>query len=297
MSRPSGLRRRGLPPSAAGVPAPADKRFRRSDARQARRRGLRAVVRRAAWWAAGGLVVLAGLAWAGSLFVGSSALRITHVVISGNVHLSHSDVEGLLAGIRDENIFSVDFDTYRARVMDSRWVQSVTLRRVLPATVEVRVVERVPIAIARVRQQLFLMDGQGVIIGPFGPQYREFDLPIVDGLMGAASATGAPADPQRIALLERLLTDLAPRPDLLRRLSQVDVSNPRDAVVLIDDEPAQLHLGDQEFLKRLQLYEESAGALHEQFPVIDYIELRFGKNAFVRPRASPAPVAVVMGKQ
>jgi cell division protein FtsQ len=297
MSRASGLMRRGLPASTAGVSAPADKRFRRPDARQARRRGLRKALRRAAWWAAGGLVVMVVLGWAVYAAAESSVLRVSHITIIGNAHLSPADVETLLTGLEHENILAVDLDAYRAKVMKSSWVQSVTLRRVLPATIEVRITERAPIAIARIKQQLFLVDGAGVIIDPYGPQYREFDLPIVDGLTGSAADAAAPVDPERVALVQRLLHDLAPRPDLVRRLSQVDVSNPRDAVVLIDDEPARLHLGDEEFLQRLQRYEESAARLHEQFPVIDYIELRFGKNVFVRPRDAPAPVAVRGGTE
>lgn len=292
----AGLMRRGLPPSPPGVAAPADKRFRRSDVRQARRRGLRAAFRRAAWWAAGGLVVLALLGWAGTQMLESPALHVRQLTITGNVHLSRADVEMLLSGIREESLFSADLGAYQARVMESPWVRSVVLRRRLPATLEVTIVERMPLALARVKQQLYLIDGQGVIIGPYGPQYREFDLPIVDGLTGPGAGPGEPVDAGRIALVERLLADLAGRGDLLRRLSQVDVSDPRDAVVLLDREPALLHLGDQDFRQRLELYEDIAPSLHQQFGVMEYIELRHGRNVAVRPRASPEPAAEA-GKQ
>ena len=36
------------------------------------------------------------------------------------------------------------------------------------------------------------------------------------------------------------------------RLSQIDVTTPRDAVVLLDDDPALLHLGDTRFVERVQ---------------------------------------------
>ena len=43
--------------------------------------------------------------------------------------------------------------------MASPWVEEATLRRVLPATVEVTIRERRPMAIGRVGQALYLVDG------------------------------------------------------------------------------------------------------------------------------------------
>jgi len=60
------------------------------------------------------------------------------------------------------------------------------------------------------------------------------------------------------------------------------VSDPRNAVVLLDGEPARLYLGDREFLQRLQRYEETAAAVREQVPTFDYYELRF-ERGFVGP--------------
>ena len=73
--------------------------------------------------------------------------------------------------------------------------------------------------------------------------------------------------------------------DLRRRLSQVDVSNARDAVVMFDHDPAWLHLGDDHFAERLTTYLELAPALAHQFPAVDYVDLRFDERVFVRPAA------------
>ena len=64
-------------------------------------------------------------------------------------------------------------------------------RRVLPSTIELSLTERAPMAIGRLGDQLFLVDAGGVIIDEYGPQYAQYDLPIVDGLVTAPSA-GAP---------------------------------------------------------------------------------------------------------
>jgi cell division protein FtsQ len=175
----------------------------------------------------------------------------------------------------------VNLEEYRLRVLDNPWVGAATLRRVFPSTVDIAIIERTPLVLGRLNGQLYLVDSTGTIIDTAGPQYSEFDLPIVDGLLTDDSNGGA-SDPRRVDLAARLLADLAPRADLRRRLSQVDVSDPRNAIVLLDGEPAKLYLGDAKFLERLQLYEESQAGIREHVPSIDYFELRFDR-VFVGP--------------
>lgn len=273
--------RRGLPPAAAGIPVPADRRFRRADLKLTRRRRLGQIA-----WRAGRVIAIVGLAfaalsWVTSVVLGSGALQVNHVVVRGNSRLSVGEVETLLDGIRHENIFRVDFEHYRRRLMDSPWVERVALWRVLPSTVEVRVVERSPMVIARVASQLYLVDHQGVIIDEFGPQYHEFDLPIVDGLISPSAGRGSLVAPERIRLVEALVRALDAHPDLRRRLSQVDVTNPRNAVVLLDGDPAFLHVGDTRFVERLQAYLDLAPTLGEQLADIDYVDLRFDERIYV----------------
>jgi cell division septal protein FtsQ len=220
------------------------------------------------------VVTIGLIAWAATGLMDASMFRIDRVVVQGNHRLASGEVRALLDGINDQSIFRVDLEEFRTRLLDSPWVADAELWRMLPSTVEVHVTERAPLAIARLNRQVYLIDATGVIIDSAGPQYREFDLPIVDGLL-TDGTTGAQADPRRIQLVARLLTDLASRDDLLKRVSQVDVSDPKNAVVLLDGEPARLFLGDREFLARLQRYEEAAPTVREHVKASDYYDLRF----------------------
>ena len=80
--------RRGLPPAAAGIPAPADKRFRRSDARPTRKRSWRAVARRLGVFAVIALLVVATAVWTFNALVDISLFRIDTLNVRGTVHLS-----------------------------------------------------------------------------------------------------------------------------------------------------------------------------------------------------------------
>ena len=271
--------RRGLPPAAAAIPAPADKRFRRSEVRQGRRRSGRTLLRRGVWWGAGALIMLAIAAWIGSTLADASALRVDRLDVRGNRQVSAAEVDARLDGIRGESVLRVDLEKYRAKLLESKWISSAELWRVLPSTVQVRIVERVPLAVARSRGQLFLVDDSGVI-DTFGPQYRQFDVPIVDGLIPAAEA-GERVDPARVQLVRRLFAEVSTRDDLFQRISQVDVADARNAVVLLDGEPAALHLGDREFLSRLERYLEIEPQLRES-PPVEYYKLQFGDRVWVK---------------
>ena len=272
--------RRGLPPAAAGIPAPADKRFRRSDARPTRKRTWRNVARRWAVVGAAALVAVLCLVWGVNAIMDSGRFEIDYVAVHGNVHLSHDEVRDLVNGIEGQSVFRVNLEEYQLRVLDNPWVASAALRRVFPSTIDIVITERTPIVLGRLHGQLFLVDGSGTILGTAGPQYRNFDLPIVDGLM----TDDANADPQRAQLAERLLTELEPRSDLRRRVSQVDVSDARNAIVLLDGESAKLYLGDTKFLERLQRYEEAQAGIREHVPAIDYFELRFDRVFVGQPK-------------
>jgi cell division protein FtsQ len=281
---------------AAGIAAPADKRFRRSDYRPGRRRTSQLIAR---FWKPAVAVLGAGavVMAAFGLLITAPFFAVDRVVVRGQHRLASADVEALLTGINGSNILRVDLESYRRKVLASPWVAAASLRRVLPSTIEVRVAERTPVAIARLHQQLYLVDAAGVVLDEFGPAYRDFDLPMVDGLTGQTAARGAARiDPGRIQLVDRFLQSFGDRVDLRERVSQIDVSNAADLVVLLDDDAAYLHLGTDRFVERLEFYFQLLPTLGEQYQQIDYVDLRFENRVVVGPRSQPASTVAMAGR-
>lgn len=266
------------------VAAPADKRFRRARVSPARRRGWRdrpwrAIARRAAFAA----VVAYAAYRAAGLAISADALIVTRITVDGNARMSRGEVVALLEGLRGRNMVTVDLEAWRQRLLGSPWVANAAIRRVLPGTVDVLVSERVPIGIGRVGHALYLVDRHGNLIDEFGPNYADLDLPIIDGLAAAPSGAGLVVDEQRALLASRLLAALGARPELARRVSQVDVTDPRDAVLILKGDTALVRVGDDRFTERLQSYVDLVPALRERVPDIDYVDLRFGERVYVRP--------------
>jgi len=273
----------------SAVAAPADRRFRRAHVKPARRKR---TWRALAWPAIryGLVAAVASLAVYRGVQVSANAhlLQVNRIVVHGNERLSKGEVLAVLSGLRGESLLWTDLEAWRRRLLSSPWVRDAALRRSLPATVDVVVSERQPIGIGRINGgDMYLVDERGVIIDQYGPQYADLDLPIIDGL-AAVNQDGSLTDERRADLAARLMTALRAKPQVARRVSQIDVTDLHNASVILSGDPAVIQLGEDQFLPRLQGYLELAPALRERVADIDYVDLRFDDRIYVRPASAPS---------
>jgi len=283
----------GLPRSAAGAPSVAaatDKRFRRAHVKPSRKR---APASQHVWLGIRVLAIAAVLGYGGyrgvTSVVVAHALQVSHLSVRGHHRLSTGEVLALVDGLRGQNILTIRISEWQQRLLASPWVERATIRRVLPATLEITIDERVPMGVGRIGTSLYLIDASGVIVDEYGPAYADIDLPIIDGLASAPAEGGALIDPARTDFAARVLDSLSTRPELAKRVSQIDVTDLHDAVVILDDDTALLRLGDEDFVARVQQYLDLQPALRERLASIDYVDLRFDERLYVRPvKALPA---------
>ena len=268
------------------VPAPADKRFRRAHVRPGRRRLLRlpsrTLVLATLALATAGYVTYRAVGWA----IASRVLTVQRIVVIGNVRMSSGEVNALLSDAIGTSMVTIDLEEWRERLLGAPWVADAVIRRVLPGTLTVTIEERKPMGVGRLDDSLFLVDDTGTIIDEFGPNYAELDLPVIDGLV---SPRGAHIEAGRAALVGRLVAELQPRPELAQRISQIDVSDGRGAVVVLKGDAAHVRVGDARFAERLQSYLDLAPTLREHVPDIDYVDLRFDERVYVRPQEARGP--------
>ena len=261
-----------------------DKRFKRAQVKPSRKRS---AASKYAWLVVRTVMMAMLAAYATyqgvTLIAAAPSLQIGHMTVRGHERLSTGEVVALVEGLRGQNILAVDLGQWQQKLLSSPWVERATIRRVLPSTVEITVTERRPMGIARIGTTMYLVDSRGVIIDEYGPSYADVDLPIIDGLAASPQDGGSIVDVARAEFAARVIGALSARPDLQQLVSQLDVSNLHDAVVLLDGDPALLRLGDTGFVARLQQYVDLAPALRERVTAVDYVDLRFDERLYVRP--------------
>lgn len=234
------------------------------------------------------LLLCAGLGaeWSLQALRRADVFRIDTITVEGNRRLSAGEVAGLVMPLHGENLLVADLEAGRASLLASGWIRGAVLRRVLPSGLHVTLDERVPVGLGRIASRLYLVDSTGHVIDEYGPRFAGLDLPVIDGLSGGAR--DAHVDRRRASLATRLLADVGAHADLADRVSQVDVANPHDAVVLLTGDPVRIHLGEREFAARLRMYLDVVSALREAVSDIDYVDVRFDRRVYVGPARDSA---------
>ena len=262
----------------------SDRRFRRAQVTPVRRRSRwYAFARRAAQCGVLAVAIAYAVAHAPAIAAHARMLRVERIVIRGNERLSQGDVLAILTGLHGESLLWTDLNRWRRRLLASPWVRDAELRRSLPSTIDIVISERQPIGIGRINGDTYLVDDRGVIIDQYGPQYAQFDLPMIDGLSASPAEGGTMTDAARAELAARVIASIGAKPAIARRLSQIDVSDAHNASVILSGDSAVIRLGDDRFLARVEAYVQLAAALRERMNEIDYVDLRFDDRMYVRP--------------
>lgn len=110
----------------------------------------------------------------------AAGLKINAVTISGQSETAELDVLERLAIPEHGSMLSFDIEAARARVEAISWIESATIRKVYPDTIEVVIVEREPFALWQRNGDVALIDNAGNVLSDYiAPRYR--NLPVLVG--------------------------------------------------------------------------------------------------------------------
>lgn len=217
------------------------------------------------------------------------------VAVEGNHFVSRQEIMDALgieaASGAAANIFRFSLDRKRNELEAIPWVRSAALARAYPRRLEVRIVERAPVAFVNVDGRVKLIDGDGVILEK--PERSAFDFPVLDGIGAIADAAERKS---RVALYVRFIHDWAAEgPSSGWMLSEVDLSDAEDLKTLLvqGQDTILVHFGHQEFAPRFHTFLALLPEVRKTTPKIDSVDLRFRGQLIVNPetRKPPAPLA------
>jgi cell division protein FtsQ len=192
------------------------------------------------------------IAWSAHRYVTrSTRFAVTQIDVVGAERRPMDGVvaeSGLTLGT---NIFSVDVDATRSRILSDPWIADASVSRKLPGTLIVRVVERKAVALVAAGD-LFLAAADG---SPFKrlEAVDSVDLPIVTGVRAEDFAE----DPAGAARTVRRAIDLAAefqRGSLSKRLplQEVHVMPEGTFALVVGQSATELQLGPPPFRRKLE---------------------------------------------
>lgn len=225
----------------------------------------------------------------------SPRFDVKTVAIRGNHHAKTADLLAQCGAVVSKNIFQVDLERLREDLRRHPWVLDVTTRRSLPSTLEVVVSEREPSAIASFEGTAYLVDGTGRILAEFGPEVSGYDFPVLTGLEGLARADAV----KRVRAGAAAITALAAaRPELARRISEVNLRRADRLELHASDGSPILYLDVDDPLRNLDAYDAVRAGIPRRLPQDDdgapvkiaYIDLRFRGRISVMPVSTTSAV-------
>lgn len=118
-----------------------------------------------------------------------TGFALAQVHISGNRETSEIDVLDKIGLDGWTSMIGFNARNARERIAELPWVQAVSVQKVYPSTVNVRIVEKKPFAIWQHDDQLSLIQKDGAVIAPYSdPAFAHLPLIVGDGGPQKASA-------------------------------------------------------------------------------------------------------------
>ena len=206
-------------------------------------------------------------------------LTVARVLVEGNEQLSDGEILELLEFSERGNILMLDLEDVRAKLLRSAWIAEVEIERVLPSTLKLVIRERQPVAVA-VLDELYLLASDGTMLDQLSPRYDIERLILAHGLRDSDGLV-----PERAALAGRLSAALIRDERLTDLVSELDVHDGRDSVLLRLRAPAVTALvhGDS-MIARLTDVVPLLDGIERHYAELAIVDLRFEGRAYLRLR-------------
>jgi cell division protein FtsQ len=164
------------------------------------------------------------------------------------------------------------------------WVAHATVMRLLPNQLRVAIVERMPIAFARVGNQIKLVDADGVVLdmSPAALAAKHYSFPVVTGIN--------PQDPlsvrgPRMHIYQKFMDEMdASGEKISQQMSEIDISDPEDVQGLVSSGKSDilLHFGQDNFLNRWREYQAHLAEWKQQYPHLASVDLRYDRQVVLK---------------
>ena len=180
------------------------------------------------------------------------------------------------------NVFIVNLADIRKRVEELQWVRHAIVQRVLPDQIMIKVIERDPIGLARIRGEIYQFDIDGRILEP--DPIRGSSFPILDGLQMDSDKDNLP----KVLTYKKILEDLGPN-----SLSQVHINASGEVTVVSSSDPFLVNLGTTDFRNRWVKYLQLKPQIEQRYPLAVRVDLRFKNQVIVRMQEDDAGENIV----
>lgn len=180
----------------------------------------------------------------------SSLFQVKSVEVVGNRHITTAQVRALAAVPPNATLLRFPAAAVAERVSASPWVADVSVSRVFPSGMRIRITERVPVAIVDAVETMWLVDGSGMIIAKPTTETSE-TIPVIRDVPGLDPKAGRRTSSEPLLNAIKILTGIDPAiAKTIRSVSAPTV----DGAMLVRDDHIEIVVGEAvDLAKKSQL--------------------------------------------
>ncbi len=228
-----------------------------------------------------GAVLVASGASVARHFATSDELAVREIVVEGTAATTPESVRAVLQGYLGRNLVELALDEVAAAATKDPWVKQASVKRLLPGTLRITVIERTPGALALLGGSVYVVDDGGVVMGPAGPELP-YDLPLLIGLDAHQGKDREATLARGIDLLLRLH---AAFPTWTRGISEVDLARADRVVVTRVDGGPQILLDPDRIDRNLGAYLALQPTIARKVGDVNRVDLRWSQRISLLPAA------------
>ena len=169
----------------------------------------------------------------------SDFFDVKRTMVAGTDRASSEDIQRIVnLETSKSGSWNADLPLLKARIERLPFVKTASVSRVLPNDIRVSVVERSPVAIVRTSSGDFLVDSDAVMIAPALREEPQIPVPL-KGWDEGKTEKAAKENVERVRLFQKMLDEWK-QFELTKRVREVDLSDPRDPLVTVDESGAKV---------------------------------------------------------
>ena len=191
------------------------------------------------------------------------------LTVTGATHASLHAIEQVFDGDVGRSIYLVPLSDRRNELRAIDWIQDVSVARIWPNRIAVRVKERVPVAFVTLPNgTVWMIDGDGVLLPQVSEHYK---LPV---LAGVKASDPIQQRKTRVHRMQHLLEELGP--DANKVISEVDVADADNLQIaqVYAGRAIRLMLGDRQFGERYKNFTAHFAEIDQKLPDARTLDLR-----------------------
>ena len=229
--------------------------------------------------------VLLGCLHLGNLVGTDENFRVKNVVVSGNRYLTVENILDAAQIPTGENTFKVEVRPIVERLESLPFIKAVEVIKTYPATLEIIVTERVPVAFFN-HEGLLPVDETGNILPPIALPVQP-DLPLISGV-----AIEKTANLQRLAIRGIRLCEFVDhlyhnRSELFHQISEFRLRGDQLTIYLLRS-GVPVNMGDTAWLEKCQRLQAVIQHVPLDFSNLERIDLRFANQIITCERVTRA---------